>query len=306
MKIRDLQYLVAVAEHRHFGHAASACFVSQPTLSTQIKKLEKQLGVELVERSSRQVMLTRAGERVVQHARIILREVETIQDVANGALDSASGTVRVGLFHTLAPYLLPHTMPEVRERFPDLEVLLVEDKTEELLRQLRGGELDAAILALPVQDNDLEHLHLFDEDFVLAVPAGHSLANTTDPLAVQQLINENVLLLEDGHCLRDQALAVCQMAGVAERAGFRATSLETLRHMVAAGVGVTLLPKLAVSEPIPQSSDISLLPFESPAPTRSIAMVWRKSSTESTFMAELASAFAAVDADLVRPVLGAG
>lgn len=294
MKIRDLQYLVAVAEHRHFGRAAQACFVSQPTLSTQLRKLEAQLGVQLIERSPRQVMLTRAGEQVVQRARIILHEVSTIEQIATGLGAASLGSLRVGLFHTLAPYLLPHVMPGVREAFPDLEVLLVEDKTEELLRQLRNGDLDAAVLALPVQGDDLAHHLLFDEEFLLAVPASHPLSGSQDLVPVSLLADEDVLLLEDGHCLRDQALAICQLAGAPERTGFRATSLETLRHMVAAGVGVTLLPELAVRPPVATSSDISLLRFASPSPRRRIAMLWRKSSADGPFLHQLAAHFASL------------
>lgn len=300
MKIRDLQYLVAVAEHRHFGRAAAACFVSQPTLSAQLKKLETQLGVKLIERSPRQIMLTRAGEQVVQRARVILREVTTIERIAKGSDDAATGTVRIGLFHTLAPYLLPHVMPQISEQFPDLEVLLVEDKTEELLRQLRSGELDAAVLALPVPDGDLDHVQLFDEEFLLAVPVGHPLAESQAPIRPSELSGEDVLLLEDGHCLREQALAVCQLAGIPERSGFRATSLETLRHMVAAGVGVTLLPELAVRPPVAPSPGITLLRFAEPRPSRRIAMMWRQTSEETEFLTELAGAFGAVSPDLVR------
>lgn len=306
MKIRDLQYLVAVADHRHFGQAARACFVSQPTLSTQIKKLETQLGVELVERNPRHVMLTRAGEQVVKRARIIMSEVDNIEAIASGALEAGTGSIRIGLFHTLAPYLLPHVMPGLRRTFPDLEVLLVEDKTEELLRKLRGGELDVAVLALPVQDSDLGCVRLFDEEFVLATPIDHPLAESSGAVSPTVLSDEDVLLLEDGHCLREQALAVCQIAGAAERTGFRATSLETLRHMVASGVGVTLLPRLSVSAPVPTSSGIALREFEAPAPRRTIAMLWRKSSTEAAFFRDIASVFAELPPGLVKPFSHAG
>ncbi len=298
MKIRDLQYLIAVADHRHFGKAAEACFVSQPTLSTQIKKLERQLGVELIERNPRQIMLTRAGELVVQRARIILGEVDNINEIASRSSDKSAGSLRIGLFHTLAPYLLPHVMPTVNERFGDLEVLLVEDKTENLLKKLRNGELDAAILALPVPDVDLDHVVLFDEEFVLAVPKDHHLASADEPLSIDVLAEEDILLLEDGHCLRDQALAVCQLAGAAERTGFRATSLETLRHMVAAGVGMTLLPRLSVQPPVAASDSIVLLPFASPSPQRRIALMWRKTSADGSFLRELAQSFVPAEAVL--------
>jgi LysR family hydrogen peroxide-inducible transcriptional activator len=303
VNLRDLAYLVAVADERHFGRAAA---VSQPTLSTQIKKLERELGVELIERNHRHVMLTPAGERIVERARIILREVDVIHDLAERARDPESGTVRVGLFPTLGPYLLPHVVPEVRERFPQLQLLLVEETTDRVLEHLRDGSLDAGVLALPVNDDQLHVEPLFAEDFLLAVPAGHRLAEGAEPIHVSTLGHESVLLLEEGHCLRDQALAVCQVAGVAERDGFRATSLETLRQMVAARVGVTLLPRLAVSPPVPRSDDVAVVGFREPVPRREIAMVWRKTSARRDFLPELARLFGEVPADLVhdrrRPV----
>ncbi|MEO7936623.1 MAG: LysR substrate-binding domain-containing protein, partial [Dokdonella sp.] len=245
MNLRDLQYLVALAEHKHFGRAAEATFVSQPTLSTQIMKLEDELGVALVERTPRKILLTEVGREIVQRARDVLNEVEQIRLIARRTLDPESGTLRLGIFPTLGPYLLPHVIPQIRERFPRLELLLVEEKTEVILRQLREGRLDAGILALPVHDQQLHVEKLFDEPFVLAVPAGNPLANHRS-IKLDDLADQNLLLLEDGHCLRDQALEVCQLAGAGEKSGFRATSLETLRQMVAANVGITLLPILAV------------------------------------------------------------
>jgi LysR family hydrogen peroxide-inducible transcriptional activator len=277
-----------VAEHRHFGKAADASFVSQPTLSMQLKKLERELGVELVERSSRQVMLTEAGRQVVERAKVILGEVANIRGIAQQASDPESGTLRVGLFPTLAPYFLPHVVPQVHARFPKLELLLVEEKTEVLHRRLRDGRLDAALMAEPVHDDSLHAEPLFEEDFLLAVPADHRLAAEDGPVDASVLSEEPVLLLEEGHCLRDQALAVCQLAGAAERSGFRATSLETLRQMVAAGVGVTLLPQLAVQPPVPRSGDVALLRFAEPAPRRRIAMFWRPSTVYRDLLPRLA------------------
>lgn len=288
MNIRDLGYLVAVGEHRHFGRAAEACFVSQPTLSTQIKKLEAELGVQLVERSPGHVMLTDAGEQVVERAKVVLRETDSIRDIARHATDPESGSVRIGLFPTLAPYLLPHVVGAIHERFANLELLLVEEKTEEVIEQLRDGRLDAGLLALPVHEPAFHEEPLFNEDFVLAIPAGHPLGETGDPVAVSALAGENILLLEEGHCLRDQALSVCRLAGAHERGGFRATSLETLRQMVAAGVGITLLPRLSVSPPVPRSKDIDLVEFAGEAPTRRIAMFWRPTSTYADVLASIA------------------
>src|SRR5690606_21789653 len=176
MNLRDLRYLVALAEHRHFGRAAEACCVSQPTLSTQIRKLEDELGVSLVERTPRKVLLTEVGRDVVQRAREVLNEVEQIHAIARRTIDPESGTIRLGIFPTLGPYLLPHVVPRVRDRFPRLELLLVEERTEQVLRQLREGKLDAGVLALPVHDPQLHSEFLFEEPFVLAVPEGNALA----------------------------------------------------------------------------------------------------------------------------------
>ena len=304
MNLRELRYLVAVADHRHFGEAAAACFVTQPTLSTQLKKLEAELGVELVERNPRHITLTDAGARIVAEARGVLEQVERIEGIARAARDPEAGTVRLGLFPTLAPYLLPHVVPDLHRRFPRLELLLVEEKTEVVLEQLRSGRLDAGVLARPVNDETLHEELLFEEDFVLAVPADHPLAGAGHPLAgaghplagagpvdPSVLSTEPVLLLEEGHCLRDQALAVCHLAGASERAGFRATSLETLRQMVAAGVGITLLPRLAVAPPVPQSPAIRLRPFREPVPRRQIAMYWRRTSAYRDFLPEIAAVF---------------
>jgi LysR family hydrogen peroxide-inducible transcriptional activator len=286
MNLRDLRYLVAVGEHRHFGRAAEACFVSQPTLSTQIKKLERELGVELVERTPGHVMLTAVGERVVARAQL-LDEAESIRSIARQARDPRSGTVRLGLFPTLAPYLLPHVVPQIHERFPNLELLLVEEKTEVVLQQLNAGRLDVGVLAAPV-DPRLHQEDLFHEDFLLAVPRTHPLAELDEPVDVSVLADTHVLLLEEGHCMRDQALSVCRLSGAAEMAGFRATSLETLRQMVAAGVGVTLLPELAVRPPVPPSDGIRLLRFADPVPRRHIAMFWRETSVYGALLPEVA------------------
>jgi len=301
MNLRDLQYLVAVADHRHFGRAAEDCFVSQPTLSTQLKKLEIELGVELVERNRGHILLTDAGERIVERARSVLRETDQIRSIARQASDPETGTLRIGLFPTLAPYLLPHVVPGLHARFPRLELLLVEEKTEVVHQQLITGALDVGILALPVHDDRLHVESLFTEDFVLAVPSGHPLAASSDPVTPLALAGENVLLLEEGHCLRDQALAVCSLAGVDERSGFRATSLETLRQMVAAGVGVTLLPRLAVQSPVPESPDVALLPFEDPAPHRQIAMFWRVTSGYRDLLPQIAEEIRRATSDMVTP-----
>ncbi len=303
MNLRDLKYLVALADHRHFGRAAEACFVSQPTLSTQIRKLEEELGVSLVERAPRKVMLTPAGRDAAERARRIVAEVEQMKEAARRSQDPEAGTVRLGIFPTLGPYLLPHVVPGIRTRFPDLELLLIEEKSDVLLSRLREGKLDAGLLALPVHDDQLHIEPLFDEPFLLAVPGNHPLARR-DSLALDELSSQKLLLLEDGHCLREQALEVCRLSGANEKSEFRATSLETLRQMVAAGVGVTLLPTLATKPPVARSENIHLLGFSDSPPSRQIAMVWRRSSAMGDFLMQLAHVIRALPAGLLDPYPG--
>lgn len=305
MNLRDLKYLVALADHKHFGHAAAACFVSQPTLSTQIKKLEDELGVSLVERAPRKVMLTPAGRDAAERARRIVAEVEQMKEAARRSQDPEAGTVRLGIFPTLGPYLLPHVVPRIRQRFPQLELLLVEEKSDVLLSRLREGKLDAGILALPLHDEQLHSEFLFEEPFLLAVPEAHPLAQR-DALSLRELSEQQLLLLEDGHCLREQALDVCRIAGANEKSEFRATSLETLRQMVAANVGITLLPTLAVKPPVARSDSIHLLGFTDSHPSRRIAMVWRKSSAMGEFLQQLAQVFRDLPPSLFEASVDAG
>lgn len=300
MNLRDLRYLVALAELRHFGRAAEACFVSQPTLSTQIKKIEEELGVTLVERAPRKVMLTEAGAEIAQRARVVLNEIEQIRAIARRSLDPEAGSLKLGVFPTLGPYLLPHVVPRLRERFPRMELLLTEEKTELLLQQLHAGRIDAAVLALPLHEDQLHTELLFEEPFVLAVPVDHALAGSTR-LSLDDIADERLLLLDEGHCLRDQALDVCHLAGASEKDGFRATSLETLRQMVSAGVGVTLLPLLAVQPPVPRSETLKLLSFTDSRPSRQIALAWRKSSANGEFLHKVAEVLAQLPPALLSP-----
>ena len=287
MNFRALQYFVKLAELKHFSNAANACFVSQPTLSTQIQKLEDELGVTLVERAPRQIMLTPIGEDIAHRARHVLRDIEHIKDAARRSKDPETGTIKLGIFPTLAPYLLPHVIPVICQRYPELRLQLAEEKTEEILNMLDQGRLDAGLLALPVEEHGMEMEILFEEPFVTAMPASH-------PLTEKQFINlsdlegEELLLLEEGHCLRQHALAVCALAGAHERLDFHATSMETLRQMVAANAGVTLMPVLSVKPPIPSIDTIALRPFAPPAPSRTIAIVWRSSSPLGGFLRKLA------------------
>jgi LysR family hydrogen peroxide-inducible transcriptional activator len=300
MNLRDLRYLVALADYKHFGHAAAASFVSQPTLSTQIKKIESELGIALIERVPRKLILTEAGQRIVEHARSVLREIDEIKSIAKHTQNPLAGSIRLGFFPTLGPYLLPHIITKLHQAMPKLEWLLAEEKTPTLLGMLAHGKLDAACLALPIHDDQLHAEFLFEEFFVLAVPREHAYAKQTS-IRIANLQNEHLLLLEDGHCLRDQALDVCHLAGAHEREGFRATSLETLRHMVAAGVGMTLLPTLAIKPPIPRSKRISLLRFRDAKPSRRIALVWRKTSPFETLLKAIAKHMQSLPKELFAP-----
>lgn len=299
MNLRELQYLVALAEHRNFRRAAEACFVSQPTLSTQIRKLEEELGVDLFERSPKAVMLTPAGQDAATRARLILSEVAAIREQAKRLSQPEAGAVHLGVFPTIGPYLLPHVIPELRARFPRLDLFLTEEKSDLLLERLREGRLDAAILALPVHDAQLHAEPLFEEPFLLAVPRQHPLASRSS-LRMEELSEQELLLLEDGHCLRDQALDVCHLSGARETAEFRATSLETLRQMVMAGIGVTLLPALAVHGLGGPSEHIRLLTFEDARPSRDIALVWRRSSALVPLLRQIAAICRAISPSLLE------
>ncbi|UCC13279.1 MAG: LysR family transcriptional regulator [Gammaproteobacteria bacterium] len=277
ISLRALGYLVALAEESHFGKAAQRCFVSQPTLSAQIKKLEEQLGVQLVERNQRRVMLTAIGERIVSRARIILREVDEICESARNHQDPLAGDLRIGLIPTIAPYLLPLIAPDLHKSLPRLKLYLLEHQTEPLLATLGNGDIDLAILALPIAQDSFQIENLYSEDFVAALPAGHRLSQRPH-LKVSDLEGETLLLLEDGHCLRDQALEVCNNIDIDEAQDFRATSLETLRQMVASGIGVTLLPGLATERPVARTAGLVTRPLRNPTPDRKIAAAWRRTS----------------------------
>lgn len=287
MNVRALQYFVKLADLKHFSKAAEACFVSQPTLSTQIRKLEEELGVQLVERAPRKVMLTPVGEEIALRARGVLNDIEQIRTAARRNTNPAEGTLRLGLFPTLAPYLLPHVIPSIRKAYPRLKLQLSEEKTDDILEMLRRGELDAALLALPIDDDGLTVKPLFEEPFVLALPEDHPLASKKT-VCIDDLSGSELLLLEDGHCMRNHALEVCELSGASERVDFHATSMETLRQMVAADVGITLMPLLAVKPPIAETGNVVFRAFKKPAPSRTIAMVWRNSSALSSFFETLA------------------
>jgi LysR family hydrogen peroxide-inducible transcriptional activator len=288
MNLRDLRYLVAVAHHRHFGRAAEACFVSQPTLSTQIRKLEEHLDVILLERSPKGAMLTPVGAAVVAQAERVLRSVDDLEQVAEQHRDPFGGDLRLGIIPTVAPYLLPKILPAIRKALPKLNLKLTEGQTADITRMLREGELDAVILALPVEGEHLHTIRLYDEPFLFAVSKQHPKA-TRKVVDLDDLDQEQVLLLEDGHCLRDQALELCKSHNAVENMNFRATSLETLRQMVAANIGVTLMPELAIGG---RAGPVRYLPFRAPAPHRTIGIAWRDSATRGELLERLAGLLA--------------
>jgi len=281
IKLKDLRYLATLAEKRHFGHAAAACHVSQPTLSAQLRKLEEYLGVQLVERQPRRVTLTEAGEAIAARARQIMTTSDEIVRLAQGWRDPLAGRLRVALLPTIGPYLLPQVLTRLRKAMPRLDLMLYEYQTGPMLEHLRAGDIDVGILALPVQEDGIESQLLFEEPFVLAVPDTHRLAGKRQA-QVSELGDEPLLLLEDGHCLRDQALAVCARTPLHERQDFRATSLETLRQMVAAGAGITLLPALAARGAYASMRGMKLVPLVKPVPTRKVGAVWRSSTARSS------------------------
>jgi LysR family hydrogen peroxide-inducible transcriptional activator len=296
MNLKDLKYLVALADTGHFGKAAERTFVSQPTLSAQVKKLEEYLGVKLVERQPKNLQLTEVGRQVVVRARRMLDESEEIIALARSNTDPLAGQLKLALIPTVGPYLLPRVMRKLRKALPHLRLMLYEYQTESLLQRLRDGEIDLGILALPAPHDGLESRALYQEAFTVALPDHHPLA-AKSTIKVQDLKGQTLLLLEDGHCLRDQALEVCSRIDVREAEDFRATSLETLRQMVVAGLGITLLPELAVEPPFGSQRGMTVRQFSKPAPTRTVGAVWRKSSTRA---AAIAAVCAVVDSSLAK------
>ena len=289
MTLQELRYLVALADCGHFGQAAEACFVSQSTLSTGLKKLEEFLGVIVFDRSLKRVTPTPIGREIVESARRIVEEAARIRELASYAKDPMDRTVHLGVIPTLGPYYLPHVLTEVRATHPKLRLLLREEMTPHMLAHLAEGKLDAGLLALPINDPGLEVAPLFVEPFLAAVPAEHPLA-AADSVKIDELAEAGLLLLEEGHCLRDQALDACHLQGMKSEE-IRATSLETLRQMVAMGLGVTLIPSLAGANPGGQL--VALKPVAEPGASRSIGLVWRRRSPLAHTLARLAETLAA-------------
>ena len=287
MTLQELRYVVALADAGHFGHAAEACFVSQSTLSTQIKKLEDYLGIVLFDRSLKAVTLTPAGLEIVDSARRIIEEANRICELSKQTKDPMVRTIHLGVIPTLGPYYLPHVLPLVHEHFPKLRLLLREEMTMHMLAHLSEGKLEAGLLALPlpVDDPALEIVPLFSEPFLAAVPVDHALAAAKE-VHIDELVRAGLLLLEEGHCLRNQALEACRLTEF-ENEEIRATSLETLRQMVGMGLGVTLIPAIAGSQSYNLESRVALRPLIAPGASRTIGLVWRRRSPLAPTMESL-------------------
>ena len=285
--LRQLQYAQAVADELSFRRAAVRCHVSQPALSAQLAQLEDVLGVRLFERDRRRVLVTTAGREVLARARTVLLGAADLGESARRVADPLAGTLRIGVIPTISPYLLPRVAPRLRERFPKLALFWVEDKTASLVEDLDAGRLDAMLVALGPELGDVEHETLAVDPFVLAAPPGHPLGRGSSPASLAELRGGDVLLLDEGHCLRQQALELCSRAKAHELA-FRATSLGTLVQMVAAGAGVTLLPALALETEAGRAR-LQLRRFAPPAPGRTIVLAWRRRTPLASALRQLAS-----------------
>ena len=304
--VQQLRYAVAVADARHFGRAAQACFVSQPALSAQVRELEHRLGAQLFERTSRGVLITVAGEEVVARARRILREVDDLCDtaVSAGGGGALTGPLRLGVIPTIAPYVLPAAVRLISDECPDVELYLREDKTHLLIDQLQAGDLDLLLLALPASRPGIDELALYDERFLLAVPHTHALARGR-PCDMSALIGQRLVLLEEGHCLRDQALAVCELAGHDGCVEVQGTSLPTVVQMVGAGLGVTLLPASAVDRDVHDGERVVVRELRAPTPSRTVGLAWRSSSARAPGYRQLGQLIASAGrASMKRPRVG--
>ena len=303
MTLTELRYIVAVAREKHFGRAAEACFVSQPTLSVAVKKLEDELDVKIFERGGSEVTVTPLGEEIVRQAQAVLDQAAAIKEIAKRGKNPLAGPLRLGIIYTVAPYLLPDLVKHAIEQVPQMSLMLHENFTVKLLEMLRTGELDCAIMAEPFPDTGLAIAPLYDEPFVVAVPRHHPLAGRKS-IGSEELKRETMLLLGTGHCFRDHVLQVCpefaRLSNDAEgiRKSFEGSSLETIKHMVASGMGVTVVPQMSVpKEPQPH---VAYIPFEPPAPTRRVVLAWRRSFTRYEAIAALRNCIYACDLEGVR------
>jgi LysR family transcriptional regulator, hydrogen peroxide-inducible genes activator len=296
MTLTELKYIVAVAREKHFGRAAEACFVSQPTLSVAVKKLEEELDVKLFERGTNEVSVTPLGEQIVHQAQQVIEQAQALREIAKRGKDPISGPLRLGIIYTIGPYLLPDLVRQAIERVPQMPLMLQENFTAKLLEMLRTGELDCAIMAEPFPDTGLAIAPLYDEPFVAAVPTGHALAKRKS-ITAEELKQETMLLLGTGHCFRDHVLEVCpeyarfvsdspHHEGI--RKSFEGSSLETIKYMVASGMGVTVVPCLSV--PKDTQPHIRYLKFSAPVPTRRVVLAWRRSFPRYEAIAALRNA----------------
>jgi LysR family hydrogen peroxide-inducible transcriptional activator len=311
MTLTELKYIVAVAREKHFGHAAEACFVAQPTLSVAIKKLEDELGVPIFERGGSEISMTPLGSQIVAQAERVLEQTAAIREIAKQNKDPLTGQLRLGVIYTVAPYLLPQLVRNMIERVPQMPLVLQENFTVKLVEMLRQGELDAAIMAQPFPQQGLLVQPLYDEPFVVAMPSSHPWSKR-EKISSADLKNETMLLLGNGHCFRDQVLEVCpEMArfsttgdGIART--FEGSSLETIRHMVASGIGITVLPKASVPDMQAQDGLLRYVPFEDPVPTRRVVIAWRKSFTRRPAIEAVRQAVLACDLHGVGLLTDAG
>ena len=293
MTLTELRYIVAVAREKHFGRAAEACFVSQPTLSVSIKKLEEELDVRIFERGANEVSVTPLGEEIVRQAQSVIEQAAGIREIAKRKKDPLTGALRLGVIYTIGPYLLPDLVRQVIERVPQMPLMLQENFTAKLLEMLRIGELDCAIMAEPFPDTGLAEAKLYDEPFMVALPNTHRLARRKS-ISAEKLKEEKMLLLGTGHCFRDHVLEVCpeyaRFSSDAEgmRKTFEGSSLETIKYMVASGMGVTVVPQLSV--PAEPQSHVVYVPFTKPVPTRRVVLAWRRSFTRYEAIAALRNA----------------
>ena len=280
MTLTELRYVVAVARERHFGHAAEACFVSQPTLSVAVKKLEEELDLTLFERGPGEVSVTPAGQRIVEQAQRVLEEASRIKEIAAAGRDPLAGPLRLGAIYTIGPYLLPKLIPILRKTAPAMQLLIQENFTHVLGEELKSGRVDVILVALPFDEPGIATRAVYDEPFMVAVPKGHAWEGRKR-VTSDELSNESLLLLGEGHCFRDQVLEICHTVRARERSALAKTveggSLETIRQMVAGGVGVTVLPATSTASGTGAGDLIRILPFARPVPTRRVGIAWRRS-----------------------------
>ena len=285
MNIRDLKYIVAVAEYKNFSKASKMCFVSQPTLSMQIKKLEEYLDLKIFERNNKKVLLTANGEKIVEKAKVILLEVDSIKKFAKSVKSPYAGELVIGVIPTISPYLLPRIIEQVSNQYPDLKIFLKEGTTTNLLKDIKDGKIDVMIQALPMDLGDLKTEVVYKEEFFVAVPKNHEWAGRKI-IEKSELNNQHILLLEKEHCLRGHILQqLCNLSNNNDKVDFKATSLETLRYMVMSGLGITVIPKLAINE---GDKNIVYIPFVEPKPYRYIALAWRKNFAREVLVKDLA------------------